>query len=117
MIDSHAHLTDNALWDDIDAVLERYFEAGGTDILNICTDKVTLERGIELANRYPQVKNAGAVPPHDVSTTADEQFPLFESAAKSGQLVAIGETGLDYHYRSDEKDLQKKHLKKLNYKY
>ena len=112
MIDSHAHLTDDALFNDIDPILERYFSAGGTKIINICTDSVTLERGISLAQKYPQVVNAGSIPPHDVATLGEKEYPIFEKAAKEGLLVAIGETGLDYHYRSEEKALQKLHLKK-----
>ena len=37
-------------------------------------------------------------------------FPLVAKSAREGKLVAIGETGLDYHYEHSPRELQKEHL-------
>ncbi len=53
-----------------------------------------------------------ATTPHDVDKEGEKAFPFMESAARSGALVAVGETGLDYHHYAETKELQKKFLRR-----
>lgn len=110
--DSHAHLSSSEVLPDIDGVMARAKVAGVSKILNICTDPHTLREGFALQNRFPQIKNAGATTPHDVEKEGDEAFPIFEEAARSKKLVAVGETGLDYHYAHSNRETQKRFLAK-----
>ncbi|MDN3508400.1 MAG: TatD family hydrolase, partial [Simkaniaceae bacterium] len=112
IIDSHAHLTCDAIYPDVEVILQRAKDAGISHIFNICTDAPTLERGIELAKKHPWIHNVGATTPHDVTEEGEKNFSLFESAAKNGKLVAVGETGLDYYYEHSPKDLQKTYFEK-----
>lgn len=111
-VDSHAHLGDEKLFSQLEAIAERARGAGVEQLLNICTDRVTLERGREMSARHPWIYLAAATTPHDVERHGEADFPFFEHAAAAGELVAIGETGLDYHYSYSPKDLQQKFLKK-----
>ena len=108
--DSHAHLTCDPIFDDLQGVLERAKAQEVEAIINICTDEVTLKRGLECAQECKRVYNTGATTPHDVETKGGLHFPLFENAARLGKLVAIGETGLDYHYEHSPKALQQTFL-------
>jgi len=112
LIDSHAHLTSPQVYDDIDEILQRAKAAGVENILNICTDRDTLEKGLALVKRYPWVHNVGSTTPHDVEKEGEEIFPLMEKHARAGDLVAVGETGLDYHYMHSSKELQQHFLRK-----
>jgi TatD DNase family protein len=103
--DSHAHLTSSEVLPDLPAVLERAEKAGVDRILNICTCRATLEAGLQF-----KLTNAGATTPHDVEKEGEANFPLFERAAREGQLVAIGETGLDYHYLHSDRKVQQNFL-------
>lgn len=105
--DSHAHLTSDEVYPVIDSVLERAKKCAIENIINICTDKKTLERGFLLHDKEPCVFNAGSTTPHDVEKEGALYFPLFEEAARSGKLVAVGETGLDYFYTHSNKQVQK----------
>ncbi len=105
--DSHAHLTSDEVYPIIDSVLERAKKCSIENIINICTDKKTLERGLFLHEKDSFVFNAGSTTPHDVEKEGELYFPLFEQAAKSGALVAVGETGLDYFYTHSNKHIQK----------
>ena len=109
MIDSHAHLTSDELYPQVDALLERARAVGIQAIINICTDLLTLERGIELHSRYPWVYNAASTTPHDVAKEGESVFDAMATAARNGHLVAVGETGLDYHYTHSPKELQKEY--------
>lgn len=110
--DSHAHLTSDAMFEDIDIVLKSAQAAGITQIVNICTDAMTLKRGLELSKKYPWVYNAAATTPHDVDKEGDEIFPLMAHHAKNGDLIAVGETGLDYYYTHSKPDTQKSFLRR-----
>lgn len=112
LIDSHAHLSSDALIDDIDAVLERASNAGLAHVINICTDVKTLQRGLELAQRFAFLHNTGSTTPHDVEKEGEEAFAAFEQAARSRHLVAVGETGLDYYYTHSAKEIQKDFLRR-----
>jgi TatD DNase family protein len=109
-VDSHAHLTSNALYSEVEALLARAKEAGLMRIVNICTDIETLERGIELHKKYPWVLNTASTTPHDVDSLGEKEFARMEQAARDGSLVAVGETGLDYHYAHSNRENQKKFL-------
>lgn len=111
LIDTHAHLTYDALYANIEDVLKRAQDAGIRKIMNICTDVQTLERGIELAIKHPWIYNIAATTPHDVETQG-EDFDFFEKCAKEKKLIAIGETGLDYFYERSPREKQKEFLLK-----
>jgi TatD DNase family protein len=111
-IDSHAHITSAQLLNDCDAILERAQEAQLEAIVNICTDAASLEAGLKLAKRYPWVYNTAATTPHDVEKEGEALFSMMADAARSGELVAVGETGLDYHYEHSPRDLQKEFLRR-----
>ncbi len=110
-IDSHAHLT-STVYPQVEALLERARAAGVAKIINICTDLETLERGIDLRRRYPQVYNTAATTPHDVEKEGEAQFEKIAQHARAGALVAIGETGLDYHYQHSAREIQKTFLRR-----
>lgn len=111
LFDSHAHLTEDSLFNEIDAVIARAEEANVKKICNICTDEVTLQRGLHLHKQYPWIYNVGGVHPHDAEK-GDELFPIFCEAAKQGSFVAIGETGLDYFYENSSRKKQQEMLER-----
>lgn len=111
-IDSHAHITSEQVYSYVDAMLERAKGNGITDIINICTDEPTLLKGLELSQKYPWVHNVAATTPHDVSKEGELLFPLMEKHARNGDLVAVGETGLDYFYEHSAKELQQHFLRR-----
>lgn len=112
-IDSHAHLTSDELYPDIEEIIARAKEAGVNKVVNINTDRKTLQRALELQKKHPDfLFNTGATTPHDVEKEGDEMFEDFVGVAKNRKLVAIGETGLDYYYEHSDRACQKKFLQK-----
>ena len=97
MIDCHAHLSAQSS-DIVQGELERARLAGIVGIVNVCTTPKELEIGLELAKttKEPKIYTAASTTPHDV-TKADPEF-IHEIQACKDELVAIGETGLDYYY-------------------
>lgn len=112
LIDSHAHLTRSDTLYGIEALLERAQQAGVKQIVNICTDLETLNLGLELSQKYPWIYNVAATTPHDVEKEGEVVFPVIAEHARKGHLVAIGETGLDYHYQHSSSSAQKNFLRR-----
>lgn len=110
LIDTHAHLTSKTLLPALGSILARARESHLDRIVNICTDPESLREGLLLAENEPWISNAGATTPHDVEKEGESCFPLFEQAARTGKLVAVGETGLDYHYEHSNRKVQQQFL-------
>lgn len=111
-IDSHAHLTCNEMYFDIDSILTRAAESQVTSIINICSDSIAHSRGLSLKKRYPWIYNTGGTHPDDTESRGEEEYLYFEKAAKSGELIAIGEIGLDYYHTHSPKAIQVEYMKK-----
>ena len=71
--------------------------AGITRIISIGTDLESSRRGIELAERFPNVYAAVGWHPNDAMAAPDDLRPLLRELAGHSKVVAIGETGLDYY--------------------
>lgn len=112
LIDSHAHLTSPAVFSELDSLLDRSEQAGIKAIVNICTDPLSLERGIQLSQRYPWIYSAAATTPHDVEKEGEEVFSIMAHYARQGMLKAVGETGLDYYYEHSNREIQKQFLRR-----
>jgi len=114
LIDSHAHLTGEGCFAHLDELLKRAVDASLQSVINICTDSETLKRGLALQERVesPRIFNAAAPHPHDVDREGASFFAAVEAAALDGKLVAIGETGLDYHYTHSSPENQQLFLRK-----
>lgn len=108
--DSHCHLDFPDFEGDVAGLVERAAQAGVHRIVTICT-KLRCEPEIRaIAEAHPQVFYAAGT--HPMSAAAEPLATLDEllALAKHPKFVGIGETGLDYHYTADSKDIQKASL-------
>jgi TatD DNase family protein len=97
LIDTHAHLDFPDFANDLGDVIGRAADAGVTRIVTIGTSLESSRRAIELAEKYPAVFAAIGVHPSHVEEAADDVITPLRDLAKNPRVVAIGETGLDYH--------------------
>ncbi len=108
LIDTHCHLTFEQLADDIEAVLARSVTSGVTAWLTVGTDQQHNRKVIELTDRFKNVYAAIGIHPHDAKdVTADTLIELKE-LAQNQKVVALGETGLDFHYNFSDPSDQKR---------
>lgn len=95
-IDSHCHL--DCLQGDLEPYLERAAAAGVEQMLTIGTDLPSSRRAVDLAARYPQVRAVVGIHPTEAQTFTDRIARAIEDLAGAGEVVAVGEVGLDYHW-------------------
>jgi TatD DNase family protein len=101
--DTHAHLDYPDYADDLPAVIERAGAAGITKIISIGTDLESSRRAVKLAERFAGVFAAVGWHPSNAHEAPDDIRPALRELVKHPKVVAIGETGLDYHHLPGEK--------------
>jgi TatD DNase family protein len=115
LFDTHCHLTFDDLVQDIDGVIERSRQAGVTGWITVGTDPDHNDKAIELAERFENMYAAIAIHPHDAKTVTADKMRQLRELARHPKVVAIGETGLDYHYNlslhEDQRRVFAEHLK------
>ena len=103
LVDSHAHLNDPRLAPDLEACLERAGEAGVAAVITVGTDLGSCESAVELAARAadreagPALYAAVGIHPHEAGSVRPAHFDRLAELAREPRVVAVGETGLDFH--------------------
>lgn len=108
-IDTHAHLYGREYSEDYDATLKRCFDAGVTKIVYPDTEMAERDLVFSQAAKYPGniFTCLGLHPTCIFPDTYEAEMQDLEKALKvHPEIVAIGETGLDYHEETVYKDLQ-----------
>ena len=108
LIDTHAHLTYEGLEDRIDDVLARSRAAGVVEWITVGTDRAHCERALRLASRIPSLWAGLGFHPHYANDVTDADIAYLHEAMKTERVIAVGETGLDYHYDNVVRDNQKR---------
>ena len=108
--DSHCHLDFPDFADELPQVIERAVSAGVTRMVSICT-KLRQEPQVRaIVEAHAPVFYAAGTHP---MSAADEPLVTVEdlvALAKHPKFVGIGETGLDYHYTAESKNIQRESL-------
>jgi TatD DNase family protein len=114
ILDAHCHLADPRLYPDVEGALARAEAAGVKTIIavgaidTIETDRLT----VAIAESHPQVFAAIGVHPHNAADADDARLDAVAALARSPRVVAIGETGLDFHYMHSPVEAQEQSLKR-----
>ncbi|MCK8482665.1 TatD family hydrolase [Aliiroseovarius sp. S2029] len=104
--DSHCHLDFPDFEGELDQVIARAAEAGVRRMVTICTRMANLDQVRTIAEAHDPVFFAAATHPMSVASepmiTVDDLVAL----AAHPKFVGIGESGLDYHYTADSREVQ-----------
>ncbi len=105
--DSHLHLTDARFDADRGEALARARAAGVTEMVTIASNPDDARAAAELARAEPGVWATAGLHPHEASSFSDDVIAEIAELAARPDVVAIGETGLDFHYDNAPRDLQR----------
>src|SRR5439155_19209688 len=83
---------------DFEDVLRRANEAAVTRIVTIGTSVESSRRAVDLAEKYSNIYAVIGVHPTDAGQAEEDVITPLRELAKRKRVVAIGETGLDYHH-------------------
>lgn len=112
LIDAHAHLTFDELSSQIGYVINRSIAAGVTGWVTIGTNPDENAKAVALASRYDNMYATLGIHPHYAKDVTADGIRQWRELAGSPKVVAIGETGLDFHYNISKPNVQKDVFKK-----
>jgi TatD DNase family protein len=95
--DTHAHLDYPDYAADLNDVIVRAQTSGISKIISIGTSLESSRRAVSLAEKFPRVFAAVGWHPTEAAKAPDDLRPALRELARHPKVVAIGETGLDYH--------------------
>ncbi len=107
MIDTHCHLDMEQFDADREDVIKRAEVRGLEAIVTVGSDLRGALAAIELARKHPFIYAAIGIHPHDAHGFSDIVYADLKKWSEDKKVVAIGETGLDYHYDHSPQNVQR----------
>ncbi|MBM4325524.1 MAG: TatD family deoxyribonuclease [Deltaproteobacteria bacterium] len=107
LVDSHAHLEMEPLFQDADGVVRRARSAGVAAIITVGIDLEDARRALELAERFDDVFVSLGYHPHNAKNAREKALNEMADLATHRKVVAYGEIGLDYFRNYSPRSAQK----------
>lgn len=111
-IDTHVHLNADQYDEDLQEVIDRALENNVTKMIVIGFDRKTIERAMDLTEKYDFIYAVVGWHPVDAIDCTPEDLHWIEELAAHPKVVGIGETGLDYHWDKSPKEVQQEVFRK-----
>lgn len=107
IFDTHAHYGDDQFDGDRDELLIGMADAGVGTIVEIGASMQSSRDAVRLAEKYPFVYAAAGVHPDHVGELNEETMEELRQMCRNEKVVAVGEIGLDYHWDTEPREVQK----------
>ncbi|WP_196592995.1 TatD family hydrolase [Pectinatus sottacetonis] len=107
LVDTHAHLDDKQYDADRDEVIKRAAADDVKFIINMGADIASSRKALVVADNYDIVYAAVGIHPEEADGMTSKDDYILSELAEGKKILAIGEIGLDYHFRMDNKEKQK----------
>lgn len=108
IFDSHAHYDDDAFAERRDETIAHLHQNGVCGVVNIGCDLDSSRFALQLADTYDWFYAAAGIHPGNVEELPEDYQAQLKEILGHPKAVAVGEIGLDYHYDSEHKELQKR---------
>ncbi len=110
-IDTHCHL--DILESTPEETIIEAKQAGVQRMVTIAVDEPSLDFVSNTVQKFPAVYGSVGFHPHDASKLTKSLLQkIRQLAEEQHKLIAIGETGLDYHYMNSPAEIQKQAFRK-----
>lgn len=112
LFDTHMHINHSKFDDDREEVLKRAQEQGVGMMVNVGFNRETIPETLELAEKYDFIYAAIGWHPTDAIEMTETDLAWLEQLCDHEKVVALGEMGLDYHWDTSPKEVQKEVFRK-----
>jgi TatD DNase family protein len=110
--DTHAHLNAEQYNEDLQEVIDRALSEGISNIVVVGFDRPTIEKAMELTEKYDFIYASIGWHPVDAIDMTEEDLQWIEELSGHPKVVALGEMGLDYYWDKSPKDIQQEVFRK-----
>ena len=108
IFDTHAHYDDEAFEGDREQILDHFPEAGIGAAVDVAATLNSIPRVLALAEQHDCLYAAAGVHPSECAEMREEDLDTVREALRQPKTVAIGEIGLDYHWDTPDRSIQKR---------
>ena len=108
IFESHAHYDDEAFDDDREELLTSLKEHGIGNVINVGASLAGCKKTLELMEKYPFLYGAMGVHPGETAELDEDGLAWLHQQCSRDKVVAVGEIGLDYHWKEPEIPVQKR---------
>ncbi len=106
MIDSHCHLDQQPLIDDLNNIVNRSKEVGIEKLLTISTTLNSFNEISNLVNFDPIIYGTFGIHPHESDKEFVSKSEIINKIKTNKKIIGVGETGLDFYYNNSDKKNQ-----------
>ncbi len=106
MIDSHCHLDQAPLEDNLKDVILRSKEVGIEKLLTISTTSNSFKKILNLVKYDPIIYGTFGIHPHEADNELLSINDIINNFLISKKIIGIGESGLDFYYNNSSKEKQ-----------
>ena len=110
--DNHAHLDDEKFDEDREELIEKIHNDEIDKFVSAGYSLESSKKSIELSKKYNFIYSTCGISPNDIPQNEEELWKelaeIKKIAKENKKVVAIGEIGLDYHWNTENKELQKR---------
>lgn len=107
LFDTHTHLNDEAFATEIPEAIARAKENDVTKMAIVGFDEKTIEKSLELSRNYDELYSIIGWHPTEAYLYTDKIEEKLVEQLQLPKIVAMGEMGLDYHWDTSPKNVQK----------
>ena len=110
--DNHAHLDDEKFDEDREELIKKIHNDEIDKFVSAGYSLESSKKSIELSKKYNFIYSTCGISPNDIPQNEEELWKelaeIKKIAKENKKVVAIGEIGLDYHWNTENKELQKR---------
>ncbi len=107
IFDTHTHYDDKEFDHDRELVLADLKNHYIGTVVNVSSSLASIKTTLNLTKKYDFIYGTVGVHPSETGELTEESFAYLQEQAKQEKIVAIGEIGLDYHWKEPDKAIQK----------
>lgn len=107
IFDTHTHYDDSEFDSDRELVLADLKNHHIGTVVNVSSSLASIKTTLDLTKKYDFIYGTVGVHPSETGELTEESFAYLQEQAKQEKIVAIGEIGLDYHWKEPDKAIQK----------
>lgn len=108
LFDTHCHLNVDSFKEDLEETIQRAKEAGVERFAVVGFDIPTIEKSLQLSSKYPEIYSIIGWHSTEAGNYTEEIQESLQNLLRNEKVVAMGEMGLDYHWKTSPPETQKK---------
>ena len=103
MIDTHCHLDQQPLFNNLNSVIKRSKEIGIKKLLTISTTNASFKKILDIIKLDPIIYGTFGIHPHETEKELLTKEQILSNFKDNHKIIGVGESGLDFYYNNSNR--------------